>query len=71
MRGNPIILATAARIEYAENLLALASDISESVMFIAERNRLHAADEQELIRILSVAARLRDMARSIREGGEA
>lgn len=63
-------LATIARIELAENLAALASDLGEAVMFITERDRttntLTDADEQELIRILIVAAKLKRIARNVR-----
>lgn len=66
-------LATIARIELAENLTALASDLSESVMFIAERDQtlreLTDADEQELIRILAVAAKLKRYALDLRNEG--
>lgn len=63
-------LATIARIELAENLAALASDLGEAVMFIAERGttdrELTDADEQELIRILAVAAKLKQLSTDIR-----
>ena len=63
-------LATVARIELAENLAALASDLSEAVMFIAERDQttreLTDADEQELLRILTVAAKLKHLSVDIR-----
>lgn len=59
-------LATIARIELAETLAALASDLAEAVMFITERNislgHLTDADEQELIRILTVARKLKQLA---------
>jgi len=60
-------LARIARIEVAENLLSLASDLVEAVMFIAERGAT-AADEQELIRILTVATKLKRIAHDVREG---
>lgn len=65
-------LARNARIELAENLAALASDLGEAVMFIAERDRtdprqhLTDDDEQELIRILKVAAKLKRLSTDIR-----
>lgn len=65
-------LAARARIELAENLAALASDLGESVMFISERSQsdpnqhLTDADEQELIRILTVAAKLKRLSVEIR-----
>jgi phage recombination protein Bet len=59
-------LATIARIEIAENLIALATKLSESVMFIAERGELTRADEQELIRILTVAAEVKRIALGLR-----
>ena len=59
-------LATVATIELAETLTTFASDLSESVMFMAERdltlNHLTRADEQELKRILTVAAKLKQLA---------
>lgn len=61
-------LATIARIEHAENLIALATELSESVMFIAERGEIARPDEQELIRILGVAARLKRIALDLRKG---
>ena len=52
-------LATIAGIELAETLATFASDLGEAVMFMAERDltlaHLTDADEQELIRILTVA----------------
>jgi hypothetical protein len=59
-------LATIARIERAENLIALATELSEAVMFIAERGGLTRADEQELIRILAVATKLKRIALDLR-----
>lgn len=63
-------LATVARIELAENLAALASDLGEAVMFIAERDltleHLTDDDEQELRRILTVAAKLKHLSIEIR-----
>lgn len=58
--------ATIARIERAENVLALATEISESVMFIAERGALARADEQELLRLLTVANKLKRIALDLR-----
>lgn len=63
-------LAARARIELAENLAALASDLGEAVMFIAERDQtlthLTDADEQELLRILTVAAKLKRLSTEVR-----
>ena len=62
---NPTWMARAARIELAENLLALATDLSEAVMFMGER-RPTAEDEAELIRVLTVAAKLKHIAHVVR-----
>jgi hypothetical protein len=62
-------LATIARIRTAENILALASDLVESVMFMAERGP-GAADEQELLRILTVATKLKHIAKELRSNHE-
>lgn len=65
-----INLATFARIELAENLAALASDLAESVMFMSERDRslqhLTDADQDELKRILVVAAKLKHQSITLR-----
>jgi SepF-like predicted cell division protein (DUF552 family) len=64
-------LATIARISRAEDLIALATEISEAVMFIAERSEVGKADEQELIRLLGIANRLKRIALDLRnEQGE-
>ena len=62
----PNVRATIARIELAENLAALASDLGEAVMFIAERCPSRD-DEQELIRILTVATKLKHIAIDLRK----
>jgi hypothetical protein len=63
---NPTWVARAARIELAENLIALAIDISEAVMFIAERGA-SSADESELIRLLDVGTKLKTIAHEVRK----
>lgn len=63
-------LATIATIDLAETLAAHASVLGEAVMFMAERDltldHLTDADEQELIRILAVAAKLKQLSTEIR-----
>lgn len=63
-------LATIARISTAEDLAALASDLAESVMFLNERdttrNHLTDADRDELKRILTVAAKIKQLSIELR-----
>ena len=64
--ANPMWERTSAVIELAETLMTFASDLVEAVMFISERdltlNHLTTADRQELIRVLTVAAKLKRIA---------
>lgn len=59
--------ATIARISTAEDLAALASALAECVMFMTERGPSRA-DEEELIRILRIATKLKTIARTLRAG---
>lgn len=68
-RGNPAILATAARISVAEDVAALAGDIADAVGFIAERCP-GAADEEELIRILVAVVKLKRIASHLRQSAQ-
>lgn len=53
MRGNPTVLATAARIERAENIIAACIGICRAVEALAERQEV---DEHELLTILRAVA---------------
>jgi hypothetical protein len=64
--ANPAWTVRADAIERAENLIALAIDLCETVFFIGQRGGVAASDE-EIVRILIVASKLKEIAHAMRK----